>query len=150
MSRAIFCKQSVRPAHGPDVTDSHVEPGVDALKGVGHFTLWFSAGWGAFFALRRWRPSPHVEIFGPFLPFVTGTVGALPYALMSMGTVEPAGAVSPMLNVFLFYGWVNEVSVLVRLFSHFHLNMVLLALLYSMLLLHYNRLVRRLRRLHAQ
>lgn len=128
----------------------HVDPVVDALKGVGHFTLWFSAGWSAFLALRRWRSTPRLEIYGPFLPFVTGTVGAFPYALVSMGMVEPAQAVSQIFNVFLFYGWVNEVPVLVHSFSHFHLNMVLLAVLYSTLVLHYNRLVRRLRRMHAK
>lgn len=122
----------------------------DVLKGVGHFTVWFVVGWIAFFLLLAFMKARAIAVYGPFLPYLLGTLGAVPYALVSAGAIGEAEAVSTVFNLFLFYGWLNEVPAVVGLFGNFHANVAVLTGMYGMLLVHYIRLVRRIRKAHAE
>lgn len=122
----------------------------DVLKGVGHFTVWFVAGWIAFFLLLVFTKARSVALYGPFLPYLLGALGAAPYALVSAGLIGEAEAVSTVFNLFLFYGWLNDAPTVVRLFGNFHVNVAVLAGMYGTLLVHYIRLVRRVRGAHAE
>lgn len=122
-----------------------------SLKGMGHFTLWYSVGCGVFFTLRerfpRWR---RLALYGPFLPFIAGCVSALPYLLQVTGLVSRAVALSPPFMLLLFYP-VTETSVPLRLlFGSFHVDVVLSALLYLCLLGHYIGMLRRFNWSRAQ
>lgn len=124
---------------------------LDPLRGIGHFTVGFLLGTLLFFILRgttklgdtRWA------LYGPFLPFALGAYAALPYLAVSLGLISHTTANSLLMNVFLAYGWLNQIPAL-QILGHFELSAALVGLAYLALCGHYIRFIKRLRLKHAQ
>lgn len=117
---------------------------VISLKGAGHFTLWFLVGYGVFLLARFAKPhNTRVQVWGPFLPFVLASCAAMPYLLQMAGLLSREAALHPAFAVFLLYPLTDQARWAQALFGHFHLNVVLLALAYAHLVVHYIGFIRK-------
>ncbi len=117
------------------------------MRGAGHFTLWFLIGHVAFVALRQaCRRNRKVLLWGPFLPFLLGSLAVLPYLLQSLGIASRETALSVPFLLFLLYPLTERSESLQRSFGSFHLNAFLVSLVYLHLIHHYIRLIRHLPR----
>ncbi len=120
-----------------------------SLKGAGHFTLWFLLGVILFWLAKAVRPQNlRIKLWGPFLPFVLASLAAVPYLLQVTGIISREAALHRGFAVFMLYPLTEQASWTLSLFSHFHLNVVLLALAYASLVGHYIRCVKQLRQSH--
>ena len=124
---------------------------MDGLKGIGHFSFWFVAGYFIFKTLflferdRFWS-----ELYGPFIPFALGIIAAIPYLLATLGVVSFDQIMGGFYNLFLLYGVINQIGPVVLIFSNFHLSLVLDSIVYLLLVLHYIRLVKTTRQVYAK
>lgn len=118
----------------------------ESLKGAGHFTLWFLVGVLIFWLARAAKPhEPRIALWGPFLPFVLGSVAVVPYLLQVISLTSREATLHWGFAVFLFYPLTEQASWAHTLFGHFHLNVVLLAMGYTSLVIHYIRFIQQLR-----
>lgn len=121
-----------------------------ALKGIGHFTLWFLVGYVVFILTwRRLSARRSVLTHGPFLPLLLGTIAATPYLLQILGVVSRESTHTMPFMIFLLYPLTDQSVWLQRVFGNFHLNLVLLGATYLHLVVHYVKLIRKLRQLPA-
>lgn len=125
---------------------------MDELKGIGHFTIWFLLGFMIFrIVLKMRKESLAVNLYGPFIPFVLGVAASMPYLLATLGIVSDQQiATQSGYNAFLFYVALNDLSLVVRIFSNFHIAVAADGIAYLSLLLHYIRLVRKIRGQYAK
>ncbi len=128
---------------------------MDELKGIGHFTIWFLMGLGVFLFIKPTKRQQQNglgfrSLYSPFLPFVFGTVAVVPYLLRAIGIVTEAQTTSHTFNVFMLYGLVNQIEVLVVLFRNFEIDAVLLGVGYLCLVVYYIVLIKRVRTYHAK
>lgn len=122
--------------------------GACGLKGVGHFTIWFLLGFILFFLILFLSKRPiqsKVAIYGPFLPFVLGALATVPYVVQILGLVEKNTLLNPILNLWLLYPFFEQSSLVCKWFSNFHINLLILATSYTVLIIHYIRLIKSLR-----
>ena len=118
-----------------------------SLRGAGHFTLWFLIGHMIFVALRQlWRGNDRLRLWGPFLPFVLGSIAVIPYLLQVLGLVSRATTLGAPFLVFLLYPLTEQAAWAQRSFGSFHLNTLLVSLAYLHLVHHYIDLIRHLPR----
>lgn len=121
------------------------------LKGVGQFSIWFIVGYILFLSLRmlnRFREV--IDLYGPFIPYLLGAYAAVPYALYVFGVIDSQKALSGLFNLFLFYGILNDIPVIVSIFSQFHLVVFVDAVIYLFLIIHYIQLVHKVRLKYAE
>lgn len=124
---------------------------MDELKGVGHFSFWFVQGYLVFRALLFMNKEHFkLKLYGPFIPFFMGTIAVIPFILAMLKIVSQEQIMTDGYNLFLFYGLLNHVSFIVRIFSNFHLAVILAGLVYMALLFHYIFLVKATRRIYAK
>lgn len=124
---------------------------MDELKGVGHFSFWFVFGYVAFRVLLAVKKDPlWVKMYGPFIPFTLGTFAVIPYLLTTLGVASQDEIMAGVYNIFLFYGLLNQVSLIVHLFSGFHLAVIWVAFAYVALIFHYIQLVKLTRVMYAK
>lgn len=117
-----------------------------SLKGAGHFTLWFLVGLLLFWLAKVVRPrNIRIQLWGPFLPFVLASVAAVPYLLQVTGLISREATLHWGFAVFLLYPLTEQAGWAHRLFGHFHLDVVLLAMAYTSLVIHYIRFIQQLR-----
>ena len=119
------------------------------LKGVGHFTIWFLLGLIAFiayFSLSKKTIQSKMGIYGPFLPFSLGALATLPYFIQILGLLEKEVFLSPLFNLWFFHPYLEQSQFVCRCFSNFHLNILILAISYAVLIVHYIRLIKCLRK----
>lgn len=117
-----------------------------SLKGVGHFTLWFLVGLLLFWLAEAVRTrNIRIQLWGPFLPFVLASVAAVPYLLQVTGLISRESALHWGFAVFFLYPLTEQASWARTLFGHFHLDVVLLAMAYTSLVIHYIRFIKQLR-----
>lgn len=117
------------------------------MRGAGHFTFWFLIGHLAFIWLHQChRRNRQVLLWGPFLPFLLGSVAVFPYLLQLLGIASRETALSTPFLLFLLYPITEQSQSLQRSFGNFHLNAVLVSLVYLHLVHHYLRLIRHLSR----
>lgn len=120
------------------------------LKGIGHFTLWFLIGYLVILVASIGKPDKNqLHVWGPFLPFVLGTVAAIPYALQMVGLISRQTAIQPVFLLLLLYPITEQSSLLHSVFGNFHLNVILVGLAYMHLLSRYINRIKRLRRTGA-
>jgi uncharacterized membrane protein len=118
-----------------------------SLKGIGHFTLWFLIGYLVLLIASFKKPDKsRIHVWGPFLPFVLGTIAAIPYALQMVGLISREAALQPVFLLMLLYPITEQSSLAHSVFRNFHLNMVLLGLAYMHLILRYINQIKRLRK----
>ena len=118
-----------------------------SLKGLGHFTLWFLIGYLVLLVASIGKPDKNrIHVWGPFLPFVLGTVAAIPYALQMVGLISRETALQPVFLLLLLYPITEQSSLANSVFGNFHLNVVLLALAYAHLVFRYINQIKRLRK----
>ncbi len=120
---------------------------LSSLRGSGHFALWFLIGYMIFVAWRQIRRcNDWMRIWGPFLPFIFGTIAVIPYLLQVIGGVTRETALTAPFLFFFLYP-ITEQSVWVQhKFGSFHLNVILVGLAYLHLVHHYIDLIRHLAR----
>ena len=129
---------------------------IDSLRGIGHFTIWYLVGFCVFLILKRKAKFRHhhqsrtAMIYGPFLPFVLGGFGALPYLFEVIRVITPHDALSPLFNIFLFYGVLSQSTLLSLMLSSFELNIAFMGLAYLYILAHYISLVKKVRARYAK
>ena len=118
-----------------------------SLKGLGHFTLWFLIGYLVLLVASIGKPDKNrIHVWGPFFPFVLGTVAAIPYALQMVGLISRETALQPVLLLLLLYPITEQSSLLHSVLGNFHLNVILVGLAYMHLLSRYINRIKRLRR----
>lgn len=119
-----------------------------ALKGIGHFTLWFLVGYLLFICCwRHFCVRRDVLTSGPFLPLILGTIAATPYILQTFGIVSRESAHTLPFMIFLLYPLTDQSAWVEGILGNFHLNVILLGMAYLHLVIHYIRLIRKLRQL---
>lgn len=118
-----------------------------SLKGIGHFTLWFLTGYLVLLMASIGRPDKNrIHVWGPFLPFVLGTIAAIPYALQLVGLISRETVLQPAFLLLLLYPITEQSSLVHSLFGSFHLNVILVGLAYMHILSRYINRIKRLRR----
>ncbi len=124
---------------------------MDEIKGAGHFSFWFIQG---YFVFKLWvyaKPDwLQLRMYGPFIPFGMGFISIVPYLLVTLGVITRGEVMNVGYNVFLLYGLINSVELLVKVFSNFHLAIVLTGAVYVGLVFHYIKLVKSLRSIYAE
>lgn len=119
------------------------------LKGMGHFTIWFLLGLIAFiayFSLSKKPIQSKMGIYGPFLPFVLGALATLPYFIQILGLLEKELFLNPLSNLWFFHPFLDQSQFVCRCFSNFYLNILILAICYAVLIVHYIRLIKCVRK----
>lgn len=118
-----------------------------SLKAAGHFTLWFLTGYLVLLVASIGKPDKNqLHVWGPFLPFVLGTIAAIPYALQMVGLISREAALQPVFLLLFLYPITEQSSLVHSVFGNFHLNVILLALAFMHLLSRYVKQIKRLRR----
>lgn len=118
-----------------------------SLKGLGHFTLWFLIGYLVLLVASIGKPDKNrIHVWGTFLPFVLGTLAAIPYALQMVGLISRETALQPVFLLLFFYPNTEQSILLHSVLGNFHLNVILLGLAYVHLLSRYVNRIKRLRR----
>ena len=113
------------------------------LTGGNHFGFGFMVGsilmlcW-----IRLCKKSLSVQLYAPFLPFVTGFIAALPY-LFLLSDVCDVGAVY---NIFIFYSLVHCHPLALTLFGSLNLVALICGSIYGLIILRYIFLVKYVRR----
>lgn len=118
------------------------------LKGVGHFTIWFLLGLVVFFTIYCLSKKPFkskVGVYGPFLPFILAALATIPYSLQVLGLVEKEVNLNPVFNLWLLYPIFEQTQFVCNCFSNFHLNILMLASAYTLLVIHYILFIKSLR-----
>lgn len=115
----------------------------DFLTGAGHFGFGFIGGAVLLVLLLLFlRKNLFVQMYAPFLPFVVGFVAVLPYLFVFQKTCnQPFWA-----NVFFLYSWVHCQSFIVAYLSNLHFVALICGAIYSVIILRYIFLVKRIRR----
>lgn len=123
---------------------------VSSLKGIGHFTLWFLVGYVAFLIAKvQHHSSIKLHIWGPFLPFVLGTLAVVPYALQLVGLISRETALHAGYCLVLLYPLVEQSDLALNWLSNFYANVVTVGAAYSHLVVMYVRRIKRNKRLEA-
>lgn len=116
------------------------------LKGIGHFTLWFLIGYLVLLIASIGKPfKSRMHVWGPFLPFVLGTIAIIPYVLQLMGFISRETALQPVFLLMFLYPMTEQSSLANSVFGNLHLNLVLLTLAYIHMLFRYINRIKRLR-----
>lgn len=115
----------------------------DYLTGMGHFGIGFAVGYCLFLLLLIicWRVLT-LRLYGPFLPFALGFLGAAPYFFIDRFTCElPA-----WLNVFFFYSLLHCQSFAVQWLGNIHAVVLACGFLYVTIILYYIYTIKQFRR----
>jgi len=113
------------------------------LTGASHFGFGFIIGAVLMVCLLKFkRSSLSVQLYMPFLPFLLGSVAALPYAFL-----EQASCVVPVFyNIFFFYSAIHCSQMVIIVLGGLHIVTILCGLIYCFILLRYIFLVKHIRR----
>jgi hypothetical protein len=115
----------------------------DYLTGAGHFGVGFVAGVAIFVLLLvTMKKVLWIRLYGAFIPFVLGSIAAVPYFFVDKFTCDQ----SLWAYVFFFYPFFHCQSLFVTFFGNIHVVVVACGLLYVGLLWYYIRLVKYIRR----
>lgn len=115
----------------------------DYLTGAGHFGVGFVCGFAIFLLLlvvlrkRLW-----VRLYGPFIPFLLGSISAAPYFFTYQLMCEQ----SFWVYAFFFYPFFHCQSLVVEFFGNIHVVVVACGFLYVFILWYYIGLVKSVRR----
>lgn len=120
------------------------------LKGIGHFSIGFMLGYALFLLLKGRKATLDVSLYGPFLPFLLGLLAAIPYLLQVSGVIDATTASSPVFNVFVLYGVLEQIELLGNVLGNFYVPLAINISLYLLILRHYIHLVRAVRSSHAE
>jgi hypothetical protein len=127
-----------------------IEESVSGLRGLGHFTLWFLIGYVVFLIAKvRRHSNVKLHIWGPFFPFVLGTLAAVPYALQLVGLISRETALQPGYCLVLLYPLVEQSDLALNWLGNFHANVVFVGVAYTHLVVMYVRRIKRNKRLKA-
>ncbi len=117
-----------------------------SLKGIGHFTLWFLIGHlGQLVASIKKPNKSEIHVWGPFLPFVLGTVASIPYVLQMAGMIDRETTLRPGFLLILLYPLTEKSNLAHSVFGNFHMNLVFLGLAYTHILSRYIHRIKSLR-----
>ena len=115
----------------------------DYLTGAGHFGVGFVIGFAIFLLLLiAFRKALWARLYGPFIPFMLGGLAALPYFF----THQLMCDYSSWVQVFFFYPFFHCQPLLVKFFSNLYIVVLVCGLLYVLIVWHYIRLVKYVRR----
>lgn len=119
---------------------------MDELKGIGHFTVGFIAGFGFFLILRRRldesRGLTFLKLYLPFLPLAAGFFALIPYLLFKLGLATHEDIMGPAYNFFILYGVLGNIQIFNSMFAKFEIDALLLACGYTYLVRYYIKLIR--------
>lgn len=116
---------------------------IELLKGSGHFTVGFMAGYLLFLLMILLAREVRVRLYIPLIPFVFGAVAAFPY-LLSLINVAASPVVES--DIFFFYSSLNSNLVAIHLFNDLNRVALVVALLYAGIIFYYIRLIKKMRR----
>jgi hypothetical protein len=115
----------------------------DYLTGAGHFGVGFVAGFTLFlFLLVVLRRALWIRLYGPFIPFVLGSLAATPYFFADQVMCDQ----SFWVYIFFLYPFFHCQPLFVKFFGNIHVVVVACGFLYVFILWYYIRLVKSVRR----
>ncbi|WP_372770752.1 hypothetical protein [Pseudoalteromonas sp.] len=111
------------------------------LKGSGHFAFGYFFGFLFFIILRKkYNRLLNVQLYSPFLPFVLGCWGVIPYLLFNSSNV------APWMNIFMLYEVIHFNEFLSKIFNRIAYVAIVCAIMFAFIVLHYISLVKYCRR----
>jgi len=117
-----------------------------AMKGGGHFLLGFILGYLIFQVMLYIRPkSYHVAVYTPMIPFLLGGFFAIPYLFALMRGSELQDIIGVMVNIFGAYDWIQHSQHLPAFLGNVNLIALVYGVFFLMIVVHYIRLIKRLR-----
>lgn len=120
---------------------------VQVVQGSTHFMFGFVFGY-ALFRLLLFVYVEHDKflIYAPLMPFIVGIWFALPYVFELGGMGELQNYIGQAVNLFGAYGWLHHNSFVTNHLAGLNKVAVICGLIYGLIILHYIRLIKALRR----
>jgi len=117
-----------------------------AMTGGGHFLFGFILGYLIFQVMLYVRPKNyHVAVYAPMVPFMLGGFFAIPYLFALMSGSELQDVIGVMVNIFGAYGLIQHSQYLSIFLGNVNLIALVYGVFFLMIVVHYIRLIKRLR-----
>jgi len=120
---------------------------VQVVQGSTHFMIGFLLGYVLFLSLLFAYSGHHkIAIYAPLIPFFVGIWFAMPYVFELGGMGELQNYIGQGVNLFGAYGWLHHNSFVANHLAGLNKVAVVCGLIYMLIILHYIRLIKVLRR----
>jgi uncharacterized membrane protein YciS (DUF1049 family) len=124
---------------------------VQVVQGSTHFMIGFLLGYVLFLSLLvAYSEHYKIAIYAPLIPFFAGAWFAMPYVFELGGMGELQNYIGEAVNLFGAYGWLHHSSFVADYLAGLNKATVLCGLVYLLIILHYIRLIKALRRRKAR
>jgi len=90
-----------------------------------------------------------LSVYAPLLPFAFGVWFGLPYLFELGGAGELESLIGPVVNVFGAYGWLHHQALVVAYLTGLNTVALICGFIYLFIILHYIRLIKKIRGQHA-
>ena len=120
---------------------------VQVVQGSTHFMIGFVLGYALFWLLLL-AGSGHdkTAVYAPLIPFVVGMWFAVPYVFELGGMGELQNYIGEAVNLFGAYGWLHHSTFVANYLTGLNKVAMVCGLIYVLIILHYIRLIKALRK----